>query len=44
MISRHSEHGIPKTPPKEKDYFLEGVQFPVCHHFLLSYKNGVPIF
>ena len=40
--ARHSDkakNGVPKIPPKENDYFLEGVQFSVCHNFIVSYKN-----
>ena len=38
---RHSDKakGVPKIPPKEKDYFLEEVQFPVCHNFIVFDKN-----
>lgn len=29
---------------RRKDYFLEGVQFPVCHYFIVSYKKRPPLF
>jgi len=40
--ARHSDKAktvFQKYRQKKKNYFLEGVQFPVCHHFIVSYKT-----